>query len=668
MAEMLSGLEVEAGLGRVSSSFSGLPGVNGDAADRVKRLKQRFLYCWNHPIWVKWRKESKEDFDFNSGVGQWREEERRKLESESRACLTINEIRPVIEIITGYEKSSRLEVRPVPEGAEDLEDINVMHRVMKRVAQDQEAEFTLSDQFKDGVIGGLGVVYVGVDYLDDPVHGRVLIHKCRPGEVVWDPDWQRYDLSDARDVYWHKMVAVDIIKATYPEQAEEIEKALELLKSSDPGRTHMIPSLDPKDAYKTTSIEAVQFYDWMRDEVRVIEGWYRTWEPVWLLADKVRNSIDEIDPPTPEMLKFARDLAATDPENIKVIRRLRRRLQMTVFLPVIDLELEQGNPFENDEEEYPFVPFLGYWEGDEIFGLVRNLKDPQREVNKRRSSVIDNIVRFGNLRWLAMRTDLENPEFLTEGAGAGNVGWRKNPNSKPEVVEVPQMPQWVMAQDQISKQEIREISLVNAPLQGQPSQAQSGIAIARLQQQGQVGSTGLFDNYRRSRRIFGKRLAKRVQQIYTSEMTLRLDEESGGTAFVTINQRKIDEKRGRVTVERDIPSLKYDMTISDSPSTPTARAAGLVMLMELLDKVPQLAPALVDIIIELTDIPDRQRVLQRVRQIMQGQQGPEAPPAPGGGGTPGAPSKLVQAATPEAVDAVQDQATSRAGLLGGLAT
>ncbi|KKM79424.1 hypothetical protein LCGC14_1350120, partial [marine sediment metagenome] len=152
-------------------------------------------------------------------------------------------------------------------------------------------------------------------------------------------------------------------------------------------------------------------------------------------------------------------------------------------------------------------------------------------------------------------------------------------------------------------------------------------------------------------------IAKRVQQVYTSEQIIRLDAGLGQSEFVTINRKTIDMDTGRISVERDIPSLRFDVEISDSPSTPTARASALVMLLDLIQKVPALAPALADIIVELTDIPDRDRVLQRVRAVMaqagvpvdeQGQTVfPQPGPPQGGPETPGTTPRLVQGAAPD---------------------
>ncbi|KKK66567.1 hypothetical protein LCGC14_2962800, partial [marine sediment metagenome] len=315
---------------------TGGPGEDLSKTELMLKLRRRFLYAWNHPKWKRWRDQSQEDHDFHSGKEQWPKDIRAQLEGTDRAILQINEIRPVVEVVTGFERASRLEIRPVPEGPEDIENVTILSRIMKRASKDQELDFVMSDGFKEGVIGGLAVWFVGIDYTEDPINGRLVMIKTKRGSVIWDPDRERYDLGDAREVFWHKMVAVDLIKAQYPDKADLIESALTLVKQTAAGPADtVIPSQDPRDAYKTDSLDSISFYDGARDEVRIMEVWYRVWDRIHLIADKRRNTVEEI-PKGPDVLRLARALAEQDPE-VKVIERFRKRIEMSVILPAINM-------------------------------------------------------------------------------------------------------------------------------------------------------------------------------------------------------------------------------------------------------------------------------------------------------------------------------------------
>jgi len=627
-------------------AFLGVPEVaapRGDAPEavraRIERLQRRFAYAWAHPLWRRWREEAVEDLAFVTGTGQWDAETVEKLRQQDRAVLTINEIRPVVEVLVGYERASRLEIKPIPEGEEDLENVSVLGRLLKRVMHDSDGDFILSDGFKEGVITGLAVWKADLDYDQDTIHGVPVLVPCKLGEVLWDPDAMAYDLRDARDVFWHKMVPLDELIAQYPEREADLRDALDALGTGDPtGAPLAVEHADAKDRYASSEGPGgLPFYDEAREEVRVLEAWYRDWMTVHLLVDTRANTVEELDD-EPTILGAARALAAADAA-IKVVARRRRKIEMCVLLPALGIELEHGNPFENDTEAYPFVPFVAYREGQELLGIVRNLKDPQREVNKRRSALADNVSRFGNLRWFAHRGSLENPEDLEKGRGAGYVYWlRSGTHPAPQAIPPPPMPEWVWRMQEIAKTEIREISGVNADLLGARGEDSSGIAIARRQQQGQVIATPLFDNYKRSRRAIGKRLVKRIQQSFTAERTIRLDAGAAGSDFVQLNARTIDPETGHVTILNNIPDVAYDVVIADAPSTPSARQAALAALLEILQRVPAAAPVLLDEVIKLTDLPDQATVLARVRGWMAQQgllPGTAAPGAPRSG-PPGA--------------------------------
>jgi hypothetical protein len=440
------------------------------------------------------------------------------------------------------------------------------------------------------------------------------------------------------------MVAIDTLIAQYPEQEDEIRQAVEVYRAGGgQAREIAITRPTPVQAYRLTDpmTSLVPLYDEDHDTVRVLEAEYRDWTTVFLVANARTGDLYELDGEEGDAVRAAREQARVDPD-VSVLRKARRKVKMSLLLPALGIELEHGTRFDNDDETYSYVPYIAYREGDELLGLVRNLKDPQREVNKRRSAIADNVARFGNIKWFALRASLENPADLESGQGSGFVYWGKSGGQPPMPMVPPPMPDWVWRQDQIAKMEIREISGINADLLGHRDSDASGIAIARRQQQGQIVATPLFDNYKRTKRIIGKRLAKRIQQVYTGERTLRLDTSSGGSEFVTLNTTEI--RNGRAVVVRDVPSLKYDVVIADAPSTPTARALSLGMLLEVIQRIPQASPALMDVIVELTDIPNREAVLQRVRVLMaqagmpvDPQTGATLPaPPPGAGGMPGA--------------------------------
>ena len=91
--------------------------------------------------------------------------------------------------------------------------------------------------------------------------------------------------------------------------------------------------------------------------------------------------------------------------------------------------------------------------------------------------------------------------------------------------------------------------------------------------------------------------------------------------------------------------------IADTPATPSARASKALALIEIAEKFKALFPILIEDILELLDLPNRARVLQKFRATQQvnpaaGQ--PTGVPANGGGGAPGTMADALQRLQPPA--------------------
>jgi hypothetical protein len=88
-----------------------------------------------------------------------------------------------------------------------------------------------------------------------------------------------------------------------------------------------------------------------------------------------------------------------------------------------------------------------------------------------------------------------------------------------------------------------------------------------------------------------------------------------------------------------VESLKYDIVISETPTTPTMLNASLATILETLKIMPDLGPLFIDKIIQLMPgLPDKAEILNRLRARMgTGQSVPGSPTMPGvpGGAPPG---------------------------------
>jgi hypothetical protein len=206
----------------------------------------------------------------------------------------------------------------------------------------------------------------------------------------------------------------------------------------------------------------------------------------------------------------------------------------------------------------------------------------------------------------------------------------------PVRIPAPNIPQGLFEIIVSAVNEIRHISMVNTEMQGGESTAESGVAKKILIQQGNIGNNELFDNFRFTKRLIWKKMARRIQEKYSDEDVVRLfNPETGGYDFIDINKETNEGAADmpspslRYKVLNDISSLKYDMTFTETPISPTHRAGALANLLELMQKVPAVAPYLFASIVEMTDgIPEHDKIVAQMRALEKSLTEPQPSPPP----------------------------------------
>ena len=117
-----------------------------------------------------WRRDSDEDSRFyHGGKGQWKSQDIATLEKESRPVLSINRIKPTIDLQKGIEIRSRTDIDAKPRGAEDGPLADMVTSGFKYIQDQNQADHKISDAFFDGIKAGIG--WLGVCLKDDPGEG-----------------------------------------------------------------------------------------------------------------------------------------------------------------------------------------------------------------------------------------------------------------------------------------------------------------------------------------------------------------------------------------------------------------------------------------------------------------------------------------------------------------
>jgi hypothetical protein len=578
----------------------------------------------------EWRVDSSEDSRFyHGGRGQWRDKDIKQLEGEGRPVLSINRIKPTIDLQKGIEIRSRTDIDAKPRGPQDGGTADAITAGFKYIQDQNNSDHKVSDVFFDGLKAGIGWIEICLN--DDPMEEEIAIEYKDWHKVGWDPYARDILLDDARYIFEDRWVDLDIAQATWPDKAENLTSMMQDARGEN---TTPVKDVEVKpDQYADGA--PVQYCDTTRERVRLVKMYFKKMSMGIFL--KLKDG--EVMEVTAEQMKAHGSAIVANPNVIRVSKRPTQKIYVVIFCGDVILEPEKPTAYEHNR--FPLIPFICYMDEEgRPYGMVRNMKDPQREINKNRS---------------------QYSHIITTRRVFFETGAFKDPNhakteiSRPDAwIELNQgalnMKRFQFQQDtavaaehfkimQEAKQELQEISGAVQEQMGQQTNARSGIAIEARQRQGATVNTEPFDNLRLTKRRMGELMLSMMRQYWTYEKVIRItDDQTGGDKFVTFN------KGGVNTISQG----RYDIVVADHPETETTRQWMSRTLMDFASKMqPDIAIPVMQVAFEMTDIPNKDKVMEKLaeaaakqdvltqQKILSDQiKGEKPPPAPAAPATP----------------------------------
>ena len=532
---------------------------------------------------------------------QWDEADRRQLREEGRPCLTINLVRPQIDLICGIQRQEKIDIKFIGRTADDAPIADAMTKLVKFVCDRNDFEMRQGDVFADGVLTGRGWFIVEQSFRDDWIHGEILVRREPPDEVIIPQGVDR-DLSDCPWVLRIKQVPIAVAERLWPKAKLKLTDPVDGSPSDEGTDYGRASSATPMGTYEATTRPP--------DTAEVIEAYWEEWVPVAVVTDTATGSVQVTE--DMEAAKEAKRLVPT----VDVIRRTRRRIRCARLSGSTLLE----GPVDVPGDRYPLVPFFCFRSplaGD--YGIVKNLLDPQREVNKRRSQALHIINTSANSGWIS-----DDPELLEQLAQFGNrpgMTALKKPQSSYERIMPSVIPASVVQMESLGRDDLKAISGINSDLLGFREATQSGVAIDLRMRQGMTIVAQIFDQFRLALKEVARRVAARVIAYMPEEEIARVLGEEGSPEIMAAVKRA------------DV--LRYDLVAAQSPSSPSVRMANFLMLMEMRKAG---IPIPDELIVEASDLPGKEKILEKLAapKPIPGTTPPGIPPSmpplgPGGG-------------------------------------
>lgn len=557
------------------------------------------------------------------------ERTRRTLEARNQAPLQFDLTHAVVDWIAGTERRTRVDWKVLPRGPEDGQAAEVKTQLLKFISDTGQVGWERSRAFKDAIKCGVGWMreFAQIDRGDIPVKVQRIDWKS----VRWDEFSRADDLSDCRSINIDRYVDLDYAIAMFPKKAAELRSASTQCVDSDSEYTQddiQRPSLfqgsHSQHAYYGGSQRRGSR---QRARVHMVETEYRrvvTESRIRALTEDYHElngmSWDDKDGELMDLLN--RQIITLDDRPIE-------SMWVAIWVPGTKiLCTNERRPYDHDQ--FSLTPIWCYRRDKDgmPYGIIRGIRDPQDEYNKRRSKAlfaasVNRILYEED----AIANGVDEEDFLAEVAKPnGQLKLASGALAKGAVKidsgsEIADGHIRLMEQ---SERHIFQASGVTRENLGLESSAQSGRAILAKQQQGAVSTAELFDNYRRAIQTSGEKTLSLSEQYVSFPMHVRVLGMEGAQ-FVGINQPVFDPMTGNVIFENDIQASRADFVVDQQDYRETTRMAMAEMLMETISKMnPDVGLRLLDLAVDLTDLPNRQEIVQRIRS-MTGVGQPEDP-------------------------------------------
>jgi len=444
----------------------------------------------------------KEDFDFYIG-NQWDSALKGRLEKEGKPALSLNYIKKNVDVLSGFQRQNRTDSKVLPVEGSDEMMAEVLTTILKWVAQDQISEHVVSDAFKDSLICGIGWVAPIINYDKDVLNGDVLLRKISPFKMKIDPYTTMKDLSDCGYIIIDDMISKPKLRSMFPKFADRIKEMTAVDPSTENSNgIEEYPSVTPRETEK----------------LKFTEYWRREYEETHFASSEETGEIVKLN--DAEEFKIA-----SKDENIKVITRKVPVIRLSQVINDEEVVYDGDSPMKVDG--YPFHPIFCFftdvaegWE-NKIIGMVRPLKDAQREKNKRRSQIMQAINTMAHSGWIGDKNAVDDISVLKRSSGAGHI-IETNPGKNLTQIQPPQISSGLVQLEMMFKDDIMTIGSNPDMLGIMQDKGAAGVTIQLRQKQGMTSIQEAFDNLSFAFRMLNKQILEFILKHWTVDKIKRI--------------------------------------------------------------------------------------------------------------------------------------------------
>jgi hypothetical protein len=553
--------------------------------DRWMRSAQKFE--------EEWRKGNQQNFEYVDGE-QWSERERYTIESRGQQPTVINTVLPTVDMVCAVASQQQADIQVIGRESSDEHLATLLTGLLKHVLDNCHYDYQEKTGIRESYIGGRSWFEVGL-FTDERGKNLIKVDQVPWENVYLDPFSRKPDASDARFIIKAKWLDRDVVKSLFPEAEQMIDSVFE---DDYHGQEY--------EAQLNSTGRSEFYWDAKSNRVRVCECYYK-------MPEKVKIKILNEDTGKEETKEIIKDV-----------------LHYVIFADEVILQGSatdhKANTPELDIDVYPLVPM--YCRRDRKgrpAGLVKSLIDLQDQINKLESkfmwTMMSNrlIVEDGACEDLeTVREEYQRPDGVVK-LNSGGLSKIRVDDKYRDLSFMSNHLNFLLATEQ-------RISGVNDSMLGLGgTNERSGVMQSTRISQGASMQTCILENMFYARECVARVILKLIGRYYTDYRIMQVTEPNGERVNYEFNKKEqeINPETGEVQ-ERILNKIEnilyYDVILKRVAPFTNLKERQMQIFSEVL-KTGTLPPEIAGkIMLELSDLPDKQDLIMQMQGIQQQQQ------------------------------------------------
>ena len=588
-------------------------------SEKGRALHRRLMGFYTHELdrQAENRAEMALDEEFYDNI-QWSAADEHDIREHGMVPVVCNVIATTINWILGTERRMRADYKILPRREDGAKQAQAKTDYLKFVSDANHLPWERSMAFAECVKSGIGWME---DSIQDGEGDPMLSRQVSWREMLWDSKG-RMDQSDGRYQFRSRQIDLDILESIFPHRRSQLRQSAHDNSGGNYGGVDSFGD-QPMDALEDENFAGGGIgnvgTDYARPRVRLIECWFKrpSMSKVLVKGEKPGSTfLGEVYDPMSR--GHWNELSSGQ---AIVADRVIPRVYVALMTPSHLLHV-QPSPYRHNR--FIFTPQWCYRRGatGQPYGIVRGLRTMQEDINRRL------------MKALAILSS--NKTIMDEGA-VPDLDVYADEISRPNAIIVKAQGKElkVDVDRDVAASHLQIMSSMIGMIQsvsgitdenlGRKTNATSGVAITARQDQGGLATAPIFDNQRLSMIHQGEIQLSNMEQFVDEERKFRVTTPRGRASFIGVNSQ--DPETGQVLWDDDITATKADFIISEQAWAATMRQAQVNELMEMIAQIapgaPEVAMAVLDLVVEMMDVPNRDEIVKRIRS-MTGMRDPEA--------------------------------------------